>query len=493
MEKNLCVMFNHMYIKVMPKMFHLGNPVQSYTVCVARNATEGCHFSVLSKNGARKNLKVEIVGDLDKGVQVELLREHYVSCEGALYPDPVVPNENTFDLEEWKNVTYLINIKTALDTIPGNYDFKVNLYENDELYGQYNLWVKVWNFAIDPEEHMETTMGIDTRWLFLQHKTDDKEAMFKKYYDMLLDRYHICGRFLPYDILDPRADEYMNDPRVTTFHVPYYSNFQTDYSDDDDKILAYYNKLKTNPEWLKKAMFYVVDEPQCMADYERIREVCEKLSKNFPEYKLVVPYYMDPRDGEGTRAVDLLEKYNVVWCPKSSLFKDEWLKGYMNSRANKGEHSWWYCCWEPSVPYANLFIDMDGFYHRALFWQQYLYGIKGFLYWQTTHWNNGSPWDVTSPVPELSYYCFGDGSLLYNGDRVGIDGPVGSLRLELVRSAIEDYHMFELAEKVFGREYIEEQIKIITPNIREYCDDHRWIPRIRMEIGNKLSDYFDNK
>ena len=120
-----------------------------------------------------------------------------------------------------------------------------------------------------------------------------------------------------------------------------------------------------------------------------------------------------------------------------------------------GDRTWWYCCWEPPLPYANLFIDMEGFYHRVLFWQQYLYNVKGFLYWQTTHWNNGSPWDVTSSVPELSYYCFGDGSLFYNGDRVGIDGPVGSIRLELIRSAIEDYHMLEMAESAFGREYVE--------------------------------------
>ena len=490
MDKNLHVTFNSMDKKVLPKAYYPGGQLTSYTVGVARNATDGGQFSVLSREGERKNLKIEVVGDLGKGVNIEVLREGYVSCEGALYPDPVYVDDCTFDLEEFKNVTYLINVSTTAETVPGNYDFKVALYENGELYNEYNLWVRVWNFTMDSTKYMDTTMGIDTNWLFLQHKTDDREGVFKKYYDTLLNRYHICGRFLPYDILDPRADEYMSDPRVTTFHVPYYSSFQKEYSDADDKVLAYYNKLKTNPEWLKKAMFYVVDEPQRMDDYERIRTVCEKLSKIFPEYKLVIPYYMDPRDGEGKRAVELMEDYNIVWCPKSSLFREDWLKGYMASRREKGDRTWWYCCWEPPLPYANLFIDMEGFYHRVLFWQQYLYDVKGFLYWQTTHWNNGSPWDVTSTVPELSYYCFGDGSLLYNGDRIGVDGPVGSYRLELVRSAIEDYQMFQLAEQAFGREYVEEQLHKITKNIREYCDDHRLLAKMRMEIGNKLSDYY---
>ena len=494
MEKNLYVTFNSMEKKVLPKYYHTFGSIPNGVIYVAQNATEGCQFSVLSKKGQHKNLKIEIVGDLDAGVKIELLREGYVSCEGALYPDPVFKDDCCFDLEELKNVTYLINASTTLETAPGNYEFKVNLYIDGEFYGEYNLSVRVWNFAINPEEHMDTSFGIDTKWLFMQHKTDDKEAMYKKYYDMLLERYHICGLNLPYDILDPRADEYLNDPRVTNFKLPYIvSDEQTSPEEAKQKMVDYYNKLKTNPKWLEKAMFYVVDEPLKMEDYERIREVCENLESFYPEYKLVVPYFMDPRDGEGKRAVDLLEKYNVIWCPKSCLFKDEWMKDYMASRREKGDLTWWYCCWEPQLPYANLFIDMEGFYHRVLLWQQYSYGVNGFLYWQTTHWECGSPWDYANMVPWLSYYCFGDGTLLYNGDRIGVDGPVGSLRLEIVRSAIEDYHMLQMAEKAFGREYVEEQISRVTANIREYCDDHRLLTKVRTEIGQKLSEYYTNK
>ena len=86
----------------------------------------------------------------------------------------------------------------------------------------------------------------------------------------------------------------------------------------------------------------------------------------FPGHKEVIPYHTDPQDMEGVRAVDLLEKYNVVWCPKINLYKEEWLKYYMHERAKKGEQIWWYCCWEPPLPYANLFIDMEGFYHRVI-------------------------------------------------------------------------------------------------------------------------------
>lgn len=485
MEKKLKIWFVTPQMTMRPKEYNHFGDRESYSIYLARNATEGCQMSIISLEGARKNMSVEIVNDCDAGFTVELLREHYVSCDGALFPDPVVPNDTTFDLEEMKSVTYLINIVTTADTKPGGYGIKVILRQDGEIYGEYDIWVTVWNFTIDHSALMETAFGMERTFLEKICKPTDIDECYKKYYDFMLERYHICAGFLPYDILDDRADEYMNNPAVKSFRIPYDGKPET--------VTAYYNKLKTNPEWLKKAMFYVVDEPQRMGDYDRIRAVCEKLEKIFPDYQLVVPYYMDPRDGNGARAVDLMEKYNIVWCPKSSLFRDEWLKDYMALRRKKGERTWWYCCWEPQLPYANLFIDMEGFYHRVLFWQQYLYGINGFLYWQSTHWNNGSPWDVTSPVPELSYYCFGDGSLLYNGDRIGIDGPVGSLRLEIVRSAIEDYHMFEIAEKIFGREYVEEQIRRVSKNVREYCDDHRILAKLRWEIGEKISEYYNNK
>lgn len=486
MEKNLHIMFNSAEKKVLPKTCYPFGRVEYYTLYVAKNATESCQFSVLSKYGDRKNLRIEVVDNTNAGIKIQLLREHYVSCEGALWPDPVVCDDGHFDLQDWKNVTYRINVSTTPDTVAGNYELKVKLYENDELYGEYFLWVKIWNFTLKTENNIATSFGIDKNLLFKYHKTDNREITYKNYYDALLNNYHICGRYLPYDILDSRADEYMSNPLVKSFHVPCKSV-------SDETLKKYYEKLSSNPVWLEKATFYSVDTPDCIADYERLEKIDKRLDTVFPNHTHIIPFYTDPKDQPDTRAVDLLEKYNIVWCPKINLFKDEWFKYYISERAKKGEKCWWYCCWEPQLPYANLFIDMQGFYHRILLWQQYLYGIKGFLYYNTTHWIDGNPWDVTTSVPNLSHYCFGDGSLFYNGDRVGIDGPVGSVRLEILRSAIEDYNMFVLAEQVFGREYVEGEIKKVTTSVREYNDDHHSLAQVRIEIGEKLDEYYNNK
>ena len=482
MERNLKIWFTSPEKKIRPKSHLTWGKCEEYHVFVARNATEGCQISVKSPT-ARKNMKIEVLGDTKTPrFSVELLREHYVPCEEALWPDPVVPDCGEFDLEPECNVTYLINVKTDKDTVAGEYSLTVRLSENGEIYGDYPLTVSVWNFSIDPKKHMDTAFGIGMRGIKLRQKSDDYEALYKKYYDMLLYRYRICGYSLPYDILDPRADEYLDDPAVTTFIIP--------YDVPDETITEYYEKLSKNETWLKKGFFYVVDEPCNMAAYEKIKASHERLARLFPGYQAVSPFFKDPGDGNGLRAVDLLEPFCSVWCPKINLYKDEWFCDYMHKRDALGDRSWWYVCWEPGLPYSNVFIDMDGFHHRVLLWQQFLHDVRGLLYWETTWWGGeGVPWDSASSVRGLNYYCFGDGSLFYPGDRIGIDGPVGSLRLEILRYGIEDFYMLSLAEERFGREWVDEKVKFVTPNIREYNEDHDALDRVRIEIGNALSEY----
>ncbi len=484
MNKNFDIWFARVEKKIRPQT-PIGDE-DYFNFYLAKNATEFCQVVFLARESDQNGISIEIENPYQEQLEVEVLREGYVSCDGQLWPDPVIPNALTFDLEKNKNVTYLVNVKTNVNTKAGNYTAKFVVRQNGELYGKFNLNAFVWNFALDDTKYMETAFGTQKDRIQLVQKSDDYDALYKKYYDTLLDRYHICAYDLPYDILDPRADKYMSDPRVKSFKVPYWGG-------DTARVTAYYEKLKTNPEWLKKAYFYVVDEPQVMADYERIKYAYEKLQKVYPNAPMVSPFYMDPRDGDGVRAVELLQKYCSVWSPKVSLFKDDWYTEFMRQRNEAGDRIWWYYCWEPPMPYANVFIDMDCFYHRVLTWQQYLHGINGMLYWSTTYWEYGNPWETTSTVPNLSPYCFGDGSMFYPGDRVGIDGPIGSLRLEILRSAIEDYQMFDLAAEAFGKDYVYEQISKISPKVYMYDDVHWHMYTVRKEIGDKLSEYYSNK
>ncbi len=481
MDKNLKVWFTTPEKKILPKSHLTWGKVEDYHIYVAKNATEGCQVSIMAPDD-RRDMKIEVLG-ADDSFTVSLLKEHYVDCEGAKWPDPVVPDNGNFSLEAGINTTYLINIKTTPETVAGEYNLKAVLYEQGEIYGEYPITVTVWNFSISNDDRTYMLSDINKQFVLKHQKTDDPEGLIKKYYDFLLYEYHTCPYLLPYDFSDSRIDEYLDDPRVKAFclHSARYT---------DEQLSAIHKKLSAKKEWLDKCFIEVTDEPCVMAHYEKQKEEYARVSKAFPNPPVYTAFFKDPDDGNGAKATDLLSYSSKIWIPKSTLFKTAEFRDCMEMHRSHGDNILWYVCWEPGLPYANMFVDMDGFYHRALFWQQYMYKASALCYWTTTWWRDCNPWDSASTVRDLSMYCFGDGSLLYPGDRVGIDGPVGSLRLEIARSAMEDFAMLKMAERAFGRAWVEENITCVTPSVREYNDDHNELDRTRIIIGNKLSEYY---
>ncbi len=483
MEKNLKVWFTTPERKIRPRSHRTWGKKEDYRIYVAKNATEGCQVSFMAPED-REGFSIDVRGRIKEGgFEVELLREHYVSCDGALWPDPVVPDEGKFNLEAGINTTYLINIKTTENTIPGTYKLKVVLKEKGKIYGKYDLTVTVWAFAINPSDRTYMIADIDKQFVFKHQPTDNEQELFIKYYDFLLNRYHTNPYNLPYDFSDPKVDEYLSNPLVRSF-VLHSARFS------GEQLSAIHKKLSNNPEWLSKCLIEVTDEPCNMEHYEKQKAEYARVSEAFPNPPVYTAFFKDPSDGGGVKATDLLSYSSKCWIPKSTLFQKKDFRDCMEEHRSHGDKIFWYVCWEPGLPYANMFVDMEGFFHRVLFWQQFMYGADALVYWTTTWWRDCNPWDSASTVRDLSWYCFGDGHLLYPGNRVGIDGPVGSLRLELVRSGIEDFAMLRMGERIFGKKYIDRLIKSVTPNLRYYNDEHDALDEARILLGNKLSRYF---
>ena len=55
-------------------------------------------------------------------------------------------------------------------------------------------------------------------------------------------------------------------------------------------------------------------------------------------------------------------------------------------------------------------------------------------------------------VKEINKNIRGDGSLFYPGKKVGVDGPVSSQRLEMIRDGLEDFDYLELADAWLGKQ-----------------------------------------
>ena len=75
---------------------------------------------------------------------------------------------------------------------------------------------------------------------------------------------------------------------------------------------------------------------------------------------------------------------------------------------------------------------------------------------------------------------------MYPGKKVGIDGPVSSLRLEMVRKGLEDFDYLTIADKVLGPEVTMTYITRITRTLTDYEKDPSKLESVRKELGTAI-------
>jgi hypothetical protein len=366
----------------------------------------------------------------------------------------------------------------------------------------YDVTVKVYDIVYPETPTLDTAFGIELRSIAYSHgvidglpnpyiPTDEEfaaiEEIYLKYYEYMLD-HKISPITLPYDILDPRADKYMSDPRWTAFCVP--SNVS------DDELAAIYAKLKSNPEWLSKAYIYPIDEPTNKQHLDMMLEQYERYKRLCPDIKMATSFFVNVNYDSSRDQLQVMGEILDILCSKISNWDEKklgWGFGIaphptlgsfadrMHGYQAQGKELWSYVCWEPQAPYLNLLLTDEGLDHRLIFWQQYTLGTTGFLYWSVNCYGHcRDPWKGVGSW--LGNDIHGDGILLYPGSKLDIDGPVGSLRFEACRDGVEDHEIMVLAEQLLGKDYIDSQIAKIVKDITEYTESDELFEGVRAQI-----------
>jgi hypothetical protein len=137
-----------------------------------------------------------------------------------------------------------------------------------------------------------------------------------------------------------------------------------------------------------------------------------------------------------------------TWCPTYNHFDSSSDRSTYATRQANGEHVWWYGCINPVSPYPTYHTNASLLPSRLLSWMEYDYGIEGNLYWCCNYYSyydgtNTAVRDVWS-TNKTWENCYGDGMLMYPGNRYGTTSPLSTLRLESVREAQEDYEYLYL-------------------------------------------------
>lgn len=397
----------------------------------ARNEYEAFQLVITSYTRDMPLVNIEVTdlvspeGKIIKKENISLFLEQYVyvaNPSGRIgapdyYPDPL-PAFKPFSVKAYENQPIWFNLYIPKDATPGDYYGTITVSPHGCTPTQIPLRLTVWDFCLTDESHQETTFGGGGR-------TKEEE----RWYWFLVER-RITPRPIPVPLTHPEAARYIEDPRVTTFQIP--------YSEDIEELRNTLQLVKEKG-WLKKGFIYAFDEPT-PEDYPKIIKIIKDIRGIEPEVRVIGTML--------TKAPDpTLFGFINLWCPNLRPVNEQEENGYfLRDRQKLGEGVWWYTCTVPKNPFPTYLIDDEGISPRIMSWMQWLYHIEGTLYWATSNWGEmGNPW-----VDPLTYYpgwANGDGCLIYPGDRIGVPGLVSCIRLELIRQGNEDYEYLWLLKE----------------------------------------------
>lgn len=503
-EKTIISWISNGYDKIIANGDVPKKPSDSHTVYMAKGESEGCQISLRSPEDMA-GVTVEI--SVPEGLTASAGIEKTQRIAGKRWPDGLLPLDKvkSFDLKSGETSTVYIKFTSSGSTPAGDHKCTVTVKDGSgEAIATAGITVHVWDFELDDEDSIECWIPVVWEALAKEYGFGDLRAgalteedmerlrvIYKLYYDMLLD-YGICGGDLPYDILDDRADEYLNDPRVRVFTIG-------SGEVDEETLRARYNKIKDNPEWLAKAVYYSLDEPTTRDMLDELASRSAAVRRIAPGVKTISSFYDNITYDGTTDATGFLQEQLDIIVPKLCLFErvgglESYKKRFQAYKA-AGNKVYTYVCWEPWKPFLNVFVNEEGIDHRALFWQIYDCGADGFLYWAANQWYDldVNPWNSMQTIPWLTRDIYGDGSFMYPGNKFGFDDPCSSLRLEAVRDGLEDNTLLRMAKKHLSSSWLDKEIDKVTKSPTISTTDSGVFDTVRINIGNALEKALSGK
>jgi hypothetical protein len=429
----------------------------------------------------------------------------------ADWPDPLPPLNGPLDVEAGANQPLWVRITVPSNTPAGTYSGAVRL-QADGWRADVPLQLTVYGFQLPGRMTCQTAFGFSPGNVWRYQKVTDAEQrrnVLEKYWQNFSDHHISPYDPAPLDHFrinwpnrdnwqggdfEPRADADFTpvidwsdwDAAMTravqtygfntirfpimglgggTFHArrePSLLGYAEDTPEYRSAMQAYLGQIETHLRekgWLDEAYVYWFDEP-APKDYDFVMNGFRKLKEWAPGLRRMLTEQVEN---------ELIGGPNL-WCPVSPRFD---LKRAQERRA-AGDTFWWYVCTGPKAPYCTLFIDHPATELRVWLWQTWKRRIKGVLVWQTNYWTSGAAYPdpdnpqnpYLDPMGWVSGYSTpkgtrrawgnGDGRFIYppvaaadaNPEQPVLDGPVDSIRWEMLRDGIEDYEYFAMLARL---------------------------------------------
>jgi hypothetical protein len=471
--------------------------------------------------------------------QIRIYFEHMILCYGrsgpvgatGFWPDALAPLTDPFSMnaefrEFVKNRVLWIDVFVPVEAGAGLYKGTLTVTQQGKTIDRLNLGLKVYGFALPEETHLITYMGISQQRLGsfygLKEASPELKSLREKYYEFLYS-----NRMEPWfnDPLQPEVEVGKSGEITVKFDDSLYSYYMTrlrtkrvileaapsslvkgpgmtPFSEEFvrrmtsyvGQVFDYYKKHN----WIPKLVFNSpIDEPSTAQQYADTRRYAELVHATAPGVPFLATEAPVPEREEWGSLTGLVNNFSIHG---NDLNRLEVKKAIRTEQAKGGEITWYISC-DQVYPQPNYFIDAPAMDPVMVPWITWRYGMNGILYWDLAYWpQTPDPW--LDPVTYLSgFLCSeggvlnGEGSLIYPGNHTrrytgqkNVDGPVSSLRFELLREGIEDYEYLWLLKSLGDGAFADRAVESMVVDVSAFSRNPGELMALRQKMAERIEE-----
>lgn len=483
-------------------------------------------------------------GNIIPNGRVKLYLEQYILLYGksslvgatGFWPDALAPLKVPFNMQALyrqphyeivRNKSIWIDVAIPAKTPAGNYKGIIDVTQNGRLLSQLKVELKVYDFSLPDKTHLITYMNISRGGLAdFYHKPDSSreiDSLTQIYYKFLYDH-----RMEPWfnDQLQPKVIVH-NEKVTVQFNDERYRYYMDSLRTNRVLLNSYPSELKRqimvkefSPEFRKMVGSYLtqvasyfekhgwkdklvfnspIDEPDSKEDFENTRlwaGLVHQAAPGIPFLATKTPVPPKEHPDWGT-----LQGYVNDFSIHGNMLNDPKVKLAIRENEAKGGEMTWYISCDQTYPQPNYFIDAPALDPVMIPWITARYHMDGILYWALNYWTEtANPWldAVTFHSGFLcsdGYVLNGEGSLLYPGDytkeytgQPNVNGPVSSIRLELLREGMEDYEYLWMLKHLGDKEFAESEVKDLVVSVRAFSRNLGELYLAREAMAKRLEE-----
>ena len=423
------------------------------------------------------------------------------------WPDPLL-KEASFELKKNWMQPFWLTLYISQRTKPGLYQGKALVKSEGQVLREVSIIVHVLSFDLPNQPSLKTAFALyENRieygysqffpkwWEKWKGKLPELVELF---YNSLLE-YRISpvinvNPINPKEVFRHQLDmsKYPQAPSLQLDHPvlpnllekglssfaigPHAGTFGNNWPKDSSALQAlkplyagYAAELK-DKGWLDEHYVYTFDEPGLKV-MPQVAEVSKMIHSADSKLKnlVVIGGKIDlPKRLPHLEDVDIVVIRNREFDPRDA----EILR-------KKGKEVWTYVS-GPAPPYPTFAIDYPAISYRVLAWMCWKYQVQGLLYWTVNYWTT----DPYQDPANTRWQQNGNGLLYYPGE----EGPVPSIRLEIIRDGIEDYEY--LARLKSWTSWIRENIDLsANTTLRKQIQEAEAILRVPGQIAISMKRY----